>query len=139
MKKPKERQKFSFEKFLKKIFERINRRIEEMSDIDDNTFRQMCDLAGIPYKGVDELRQHTYKRLNAMRENLEARQEELNAQLRDITHQVEAIGHSLILIEKAEEAKLQADIDRLKEGLADTQWLEEIEKELHEDIEKEEL
>ena len=127
---PKEHQKFSFENFLKKIFERINKRIEKMSDIDEDKFKQVCDLAGIPYGGMEDLKQHTYKRLNAMRESLEARQEELNAQLKDITQQVEAISHSLMLIERAEEAKLQADIERLKEGLADTSWLEELEKEL---------
>ena len=101
-----------------------------MSDIDEDRFRQVCDLAGIPHGGMADLEQHTYKRLNAMRENLEARQEELNAQLKDIAEQVEAISHSLILIERAEEAKLQADIERLKEGLVDTSWLEELEEEL---------
>lgn len=130
MKKPKEHQKFSFEKFLKKIFKRINKRIEEMSDIDEDRFKQVCDLAGIPYGGMEDLRQHTYKRLNAMREDLEARQEELNAQLKDITQQVDAISRSLMLIERAEEAKLQADIEKLKEGVVDTSWLEELEEEL---------
>ena len=104
-----------------------------MSDIDEDRFRQVCDLAGIPHGGMADLKQHTYKRLNAMREQLEARQEELNAQLKDITQQVEAISHSLMLIQRAEEAKLQADIERLKEGLADASWLEELEEELKEE------
>lgn len=101
-----------------------------MSDIDEDRFKQVCDLAGIPYGGMEELRQHTYKRLNAMREDLEARQEELNAQLKDITQQVDAISRSLMLIERAEEAKLQADIEKLREGVVDASWLEELEEEL---------
>ena len=106
-----------------------------MSDIDEDRFRQVCDLAGIPYGGMEDLRQHTYKRLNAMRENLEARQEELNVQLKDITQQVEAISRSLMLIERVEEAKLQADIEKLREGVVDTSWLEELERELEEEVE----
>lgn len=127
MKKSKERQKFSFknfpsENFQRKVFNKfkdwVSHRLEQVSNVDEHRLRNACQLAGVPYVGeseaVDELRQYTYKRLNKLREELEAQQEELNAQLRELARRVEAIGTSLSLIERAEEAKLKEDIERLK-------------------------
>lgn len=142
MKKPKEHQKFSFKSFPSENFQRkvlnkfkswVSHRLEVASSVDERRLRNACQLAGMSYVGeseaVDELRQYTYKRLNKLREELEAQQEELNAQLRELARRVEAIGTSLQLIEKAEEAKLKEDIERLKTSGGDTEWLE---KELQE-------
>lgn len=118
------------------IHRRLKYRLEQVSNVDERRLRNACQLAGVPYVGedevVDELRQYTYKRLNKLREELEAQQEELNAQLRGLVRRVEAIGTSLQLIEKAEEAKLKEDIERLKADGGDTEWLEGLEKELQE-------
>lgn len=141
MKKSKEHQKFSFENWLKNKIRQFKsffsryaaKRLEQVSNVDEHRLRNACQLAGVPYVGeneaVDELRQYTYKRLNKLREELEAQQEELNAQLRGLARRVEAIGISLQLIERAEEAKLKEDIERLKADGGDTEGLE---KELQE-------
>lgn len=145
MKKPKERQKFSFknfpsENFQRKVFSKlknwVSHRLEVASNVDEHRLRNACQLAGVPYVGeneaIEELRQYTYKRLNVMRQELEAQQEELNTQLRGLAKKVEAIGTSLQLIEKAEEIKLKGDIEKLKASGEDTGWLEELETELQE-------
>lgn len=142
MKKLKEHQKFSSKNFPKENFQRkvfnklkswVSHRLEVASNVDEYRLRNACQLAGVPYVGeseaVDELRQYTYKRLNKLREELEAQQEELNAQLRGLARRVEAIGTSLQLIERAEEAKLKADIEKLKVSGVD---IEELEKEFQE-------
>lgn len=142
MKKLKEHQKFSSKNFPLENFQRkvlnkfkswVSHRLEAASNVDEHRLRNACQLAGVPYVGeseaVDELRQYTYKRLNKLREELEAQQEELNAQLRGLARRVEAIGTSLQLIERAEEAKLKADIEKLKASGVD---VEELEKELQE-------
>lgn len=142
MKKPKEHQKFSSknfpsENFQRKVFNKlkswVSHRLDVASNVDEHRLRNACQLAGVSYVGeseaVDELRQYTYKRLNKLREELEAQQEELNAQLRDLARRVEAIGTSLQLIERAEEAKLKADIEKLKVSGED---VEELEKEFQE-------
>ena len=141
MKKPKEHQKFSFKNWLRNkmrqfrnfIHRRLKYRFEQLSNVDEHRLRNACQLAGVSYVGeseaVDELRQYTYKRLNKLREELEAQQEELNAQLRGLARRVEAIGTSLQLIERAEEAKLKADIEKLKASGVD---IEELEKEFQE-------
>ena len=145
MKKSKEHQKFSFknfpsENFQRKIFNKlkswVSHRLEVASNVDERRLRNACQLAGMPYVGedeaIEELRQYTYKRLNVMRQELEAQQEEVNAQLRGLAKKVEAIGTSLQLIEKAEEAKLKGDIEKLKVSGEDAGWLEELEIELQE-------
>lgn len=118
------------------IYKRLKHGLEQVSNVDERRLRNACQLAGVPYVGedevVDELRQYTYKRLNKLREELETQQEELNAQLRGLARRVEAIGTSLQLIERAEEAKLKEDIERLKADGGNTGWLEELEKELQE-------
>ena len=137
MKKSKEHQKFSFknfpsENFQRKVFNKlkswVSHRLEVASNVDERRLRNACQLAGVPYVGeneaVEELRQYTYKRLNKLREELEAQQEELNAQLRGLARRVEAIGTSLQLIERAEEIKLKEDIERLKADGGDTEGLE---------------
>lgn len=119
------------------IYKRLKHGLEQVSNVDERRLRNACQLAGVPYVGeneaVDELRQYTYKRLNKLREELEVQQEELNAQLRGLARRVEAIGTSLSLIERAEEAKLKEDIERLKASGGDTKWLEGLEKELQQD------
>ena len=119
------------------IYKRLKYRLEQVSNVDERRLRNACQLAGVPYVGedeaVEELRQYTYERLNKLREELEAQQEELNVQLRGLTRRVEAIGTSLQLIEKAEEVKLKEDIERVKADGGDTEWLEELEKELQQD------
>lgn len=145
MKKLKEHQKFSSKNFPSENFQRkvlnkfkswVSHRLEVASNVDEHRLHNACQLAGVPYVGeseaVEELRQYTYKRLNKLREELEAQQEELNAQLRGLAKRVEAIGTSLQLIEKAEEAKLKGDIEKLKASGEDARWLEELETELQE-------
>ncbi len=118
------------------IYKRLKHGLEQVSNVDERRLRNACQLAGVPYVGedeaVEELRQYTYKRLNKLREELETQQEELNAQLKGLARRVEAIGTSLQLIERAEEAKLKEDIERLKASGGDTEWLEGLEKELQE-------
>lgn len=120
--------------FKSSIYKRLKHGLEQVSNVDERRLRNACQLAGVPYVGedeaVEELRQYTYKRLNKLREELETQQEELNAKLRGLAKRVEAIGTSLQLIERAEEAKLKEDIEKLKADGGDTEWLEELEKEL---------
>ena len=137
MKKLKERQKFSIKNSLKNkmkqfksfIYKRLKHGLEQVSNVDERRLRNACQLARVPYVGeseaVEELRQYTYKRLNRLREELEVQQEELNAQLRELARRIEAIGTSLSLIERAEEAKLKEDIERLKASGGDIEEFQE--------------
>ena len=134
MKNRKEHFKFSFEKFKRKV----NQKIEQMSDIDPKKFAYTCSLAGIDYGGKkgyskedleQELTNYTYKRLNALRDEMEARQQELIGQIEDLGNKLTAIATSLDVINRAEERKLQKDIEKIKNSSAvSDELMEELKK-----------
>lgn len=134
MKNRKEHFKFSFEKLKHKV----SQKIEKMSDIDPDKFAYTCQLAGIDYGGKkryskedleQELTNYTYKRLNALRDEMEARQQELIGQIEDLGSKLTAIATSLDVINRAEERKLQKDIEKIKNSSAvGDELMEELKK-----------
>lgn len=129
MKKPKEHWKISFENFIEKMGQKLQKKLDKLSNVDEEQLRRACKLAGVQYIGEDdavqELRNYTYKRLDKLRDQLETEREELSQQLKELTERVSAIGTSLALIERAEEAKLKADIQKLKDSGVELKELEE--------------
>lgn len=129
-------------KSIQKLHLKWTQHIERMSDVDEAQMRSICAMAGIEYKGekeqdlVEELTQETYQRLEQLKQDLEARQEATRAQIRELNDRISALAHSLEIVIKAEEKKLEEDDKAAREERYTAefrrrmtqQWYEELQE-----------
>ena len=127
---------------IQKLHIRWWKRIERLSDISDEQMRSICALAGIEYKGekeqdlVDELMQETYQQLDQLKHDLEAKQAATRQQIRDLNDRISALAHSLEIVVRAEEKKLEEEDKAAREERYTAefrrrmteQWYEELQQ-----------